>query len=195
MQFHIYRNFVKFVWKNKKSHGHVSCQRLHCICGWTSSHLSAFPDLSTCVCFFWTRFICSIYLFLIHNWTRVFFFVLCLVLHWECSSKNGRLKKEAFCFAAAFCLKDVKHPKLRDRTNTQEEIFGDVFMFLGAWTSLCVGLLTCNCRETCQRVCVCNHERKKPCEKPTDCWLVYPHTHTHTQYWPSKLNIDGYVAP
>lgn len=139
MQFHIYRNFVKFVWKNKKSHDHVSCQRLHCICGWTSSHLSAFPDLSTCVCFFWTRFICSIYLFLIHNWTRVFFFVLCLVLHWECSSKNGRLKKEAFCFAAAFCLKDVKH--LRDRTNTQEKIFVE----------------TCSCFSERGRVCVSDY--------------------------------------
>lgn len=100
MQFHIYRNFVKFVWKNKKSHGHVSCQRLHCICGWTSSHLSAFPDLSTCVCFFWTRFICLIYLFLIHNWTRVFFFVLCLVL--RMFIQKWTFKKRSFLLCCCF---------------------------------------------------------------------------------------------
>lgn len=183
MQFHIYRNFVKFVWKNKKSHGHVSCQRLHCICGWTSSHLSAFLDLSTCVCFFWTRFICSIYLLLIHNWTRVFFFVLCLVLHWECSSKNGRLKKEeAFCFAAAFLFERRETSKASwSYQHAGNDICGDVFMFLGAWTSLCVGLLTCNCCETCQRVCVCNRERKKPVRnQPTADLFIHTHTHTHS---------------
>lgn len=165
MQFHIYRNFVKFVWKNKNSHGHVSFQRLYC--GWTSSHLSAFPDLSTCVRFFWMGFICCFYLFWIHNWTCVLFFVLLSGATLRMFiPKNGRLKKEEkekkklFALLLLFCFKDVKHPKHRDRTTAQDKIFMEMCSCLSAglsareWTSLCVGLLTFNCRETCQRVCV-----------------------------------------
>lgn len=35
-----------------------------------------------------------------------------------CSSKMD--KKKAFCFAAAFSLKDMKHPKHRDRETSEK---------------------------------------------------------------------------
>lgn len=76
---------------------------------------------------------CSILFFQSHNWA---YFVLRLVLHWECSNlHSSKMDTKTFSLLLlffVFVLKDMKHPKHRDREATQghprmsREIFMEV---------------------------------------------------------------------